>query len=1011
MNSKKNTSGFVKKNIILLIVLLAGILLLAFSVYYAKLETASEQRAYRLLNDSAEAQRVALGERVSSSFKQMSIIGGGVDWKKDIYSDMDLISRLDDAADASSFDNLAVSDKSGVMLYQNGDTADCSDREYFKKAIEGQESIEFLKKGRMSGKTVFVFSQPVYRNRDIVGVVVATRSLSDMSETLVTHDSNEYQYKFLCYGDGEIITAVIGEGEKSEISSGNLGDYFKPADETAAAVGSNVGIYEYNGEKYYGIYAPSGLDDIYIFSAAEVAYAHNLAGLYNRGTLAIIVLVLALTIIASFIIIRQLKRDITAAQEQEAEKKHRLEEYYNFQNRRYLGRKNVSRSFYLNLTRNTCRKDSEGRIGSEIEIKDGMSIEALCENICRLLHPEEQMRYMEHMSRESLIAAFNSGESTVRDYFLFYYSVYGYTWLIVTADIVRNPMTDELEAILYAFSVNKEKRIEQIGKKLIADKFMAMGLIDVESGKVFGIKAYTDSSLKKGNTNDGNPVYDEVAAETLEDLLSEQEFNDIREQIRLQTVIEQLDRSDYYSVKIHIIPEAGPHAGYYQIGYSYLDEYRESIMLSCENITDLLESKMDAETGLYNMAGFEERVQKWIADNPGRKYRLQRYRIDGFMNINATYGYKAGSRLIRDIGRYMRVCNSKDSFAAHINADNFVRFCAEDSISPEDFYEKFLADFEGYELNYPLSLKIGIYDLCEPDCDTRTMSYRANLAIQSIEGDFSRHIAYYSKGLMQVTKEEQQMLAEVENAAKQEQFEVWLQPQYDYSSGRIIGAEALVRWNHPELGMITPGAFIPVLERSRQIGILDEYVWEKVCQYINSWTKKGFNIPVSVNVSRVDIHNQEMCDILIKLVKKYDISPEYLRVEITESAYMNDPEELKAAVRTLREAGFIIEMDDFGSGYSSLNALKDLDIDVLKLDMKLVSEIGDGNDKNDNILRTVVQMAKALNMSVIAEGVETRVQADYLESINCNYMQGYYFSRPIKAEDIEKLFEESRNSN
>ncbi len=1012
MNSKKNTSGFVKKNIILLTVLLAGILLLAFSVYYARLETASEQRTYRLLNDSAEAQRVALGERVSASFKQMSIIGAEVDWKKDIYSDMDLISRLDDITDASSFDNLAVSDKSGVMLYQNGDTADCSDREYFKKAIEGEESIEFLKKGRMSGKTVFVFSQPVYRNRDIVGVVVATRSLSDMSETLVTHDSIENQYKFLCYDDGEIITAVIGEGEKSEISSGNLGDYFKPADETAAAVDSNVGIYEYNGEKYYGIYAPSGLDDIYIFSAAEVAYAHNLAGLYSRWTFAIIVLVLALTIIASFIIIRQLKRDITAAQEQEAEKKHRLEEYYNFQNRRYLGRKNVSRSFYLNLTRNTCRKDSDGRIGSEIEIEDGMNIEKLCENICSLLHPQERERYMKLMSRKSLIDAFNQGETSIRNYFLFYYSGYGYTWLRTTADIVRNPMTDELEAILYAFSVNKEKRIEQIGKKLIADKFMAMGLIDVASGSVYGIKAYTGGSVKSGQTADaGNPLYDEVAAGALEELLSEQEFNDIREQVKLETVIEQLDKNDYYSVKIHIIPEAGPHAGYYQIGYSYLDEYRESIMLSCENITDLLESKMDAETGLYNMAGFEESVQKWIADNPGRKYRLQRYRIDGFMNINATYGYKAGSRLIRDIGRYMRVRNSKDSFAAHINADNFVRFCAEDSMSPEEFYEKFLADFEGYELNYPLSLKIGIYDLCEPDCDTRTMSYRANLAIQSIAGDFSRHIAYYSKGLMQVTKEEQQMLAEVENAAKQEQFEVWLQPQYDYSSGRIIGAEALARWNHPELGMITPGAFIPVLERSRQIGILDEYVWEKVCQYINRWTKKGFNIPVSVNVSRVDIHNPEMCDILIKLVKKYDISPEYLRLEITESAYMNDPQELAAAVTTLRKEGFIIEMDDFGSGYSSLNALKDLDIDVIKLDMKLVSEIGDGNDKNDNILRTVVQMAKALNMSVIAEGVETRVQADYLESINCNYMQGYYFSRPIKAEDIEKLFEESRNSN
>lgn len=434
-------------------------------------------------------------------------------------------------------------------------------------------------------------------------------------------------------------------------------------------------------------------------------------------------------------------------------------------------------------------------------------------------------------------------------------------------------------------------------------------------------------------------------------------------------------------------------------------------MVSCENVTDFLEGKLDTETGLYNMAGFDEAVQKWIADNPGRKYRLQRYRIDGFMNINATYGYKVGSRLINDIGKYMRARTSRDSFAAHINADNFVRFCADDSISPESFYEKFITDFADYELSYPLSLKMGIYDLCEPDCDTLTMSYRANLAIQSIEGDFSRHIAYYSKGLMQATKEEQQMLAEVENAVRQGQFEVWLQPQYDYSSGRIIGAEALARWNHPELGMITPGAFIPVLERSRQVGMLDEYVWDKACQYINRWSKKGFNIPVSVNVSRVDIQNSGMCETLINLVKKYDIPPEYLRLEITESAYMNEPHELAAAVAELRAAGFIIEMDDFGSGYSSLNALKDLDIDVLKLDMKLVSEIGDGNEKNDNILRNVVHMANALNMSVIAEGVETEVQAGYLKSINCNYMQGYYFSKPIKAEDIEKLFEESKNNN
>lgn len=539
-----------------------------------------------------------------------------------------------------------------------------------------------------------------------------------------------------------------------------------------------------------------------------------------------------------------------------------------------------------------------------------------------------------------------------------------------------------------------------------------MGLIDVMSGYVYGIKGLSEYNV--GGTEAGRVeelLYDTAAAETLGRVLPTEEFQYISKKVKFETVIDELEKNGEYSVRVSITHNGESVAEHYQISYSYLDDYQESIMVSCENVTDILEGKLDTETGLYNMAGFDEAVQKWIADNPGRKYRLQRYRIDGFMNINATYGYKVGSRLINDIGKYMRARTGRDSFAAHINADNFVRFCADDSISPESFYEKFITDFADYELSYPLSLKMGIYDLCEPDCDTLTMSYRANLAIQSIEGDFSRHIAYYSKGLMQATKEEQQMLAEVENAVRQGQFEVWLQPQYDYSSGRIIGAEALARWNHPELGMITPGAFIPVLERSRQVGMLDEYVWDKACQYINRWSKKGFNIPVSVNVSRVDIQNSGMCETLINLVKKYDIPPEYLRLEITESAYMNEPHELAAAVAELRAAGFIIEMDDFGSGYSSLNALKDLDIDVLKLDMKLVSEIGDGNEKNDNILRNVVHMANALNMSVIAEGVETEVQAGYLKSINCNYMQGYYFSKPIKAEDIEKLFEESKNSN
>ena len=326
---------------------------------------------------------------------------------------------------------------------------------------------------------------------------------------------------------------------------------------------------------------------------------------------------------------------------------------------------------------------------------------------------------MESMSRESLIEAFGSGESTVRDYFMFYYSGYGYTWLRTTADIVRNPMTGDLEAILYAFSVNRKKRVEQIGQKLINEKFVAMGLIDVMSGYVYGIKGL--SEYNAGGTEAGRVeelLYDTAAAETLGRVLPTEEFQYISKKVKFETVLDELEKNGEYSVRVSITHNGESVAEHYQISYSYLDDYQESIMVSCENVTDILEGKLDTETGLYNMAGFDEAVQKWIADNPGRKYRLQRYRIDGFMNINATYGYKVGSRLINDIGKYMRARTGRDSFAAHINADNFVRFCADDSISPESFYEKFLTDFADYELSYPLSLKMGIYDLCEPDCDT-----------------------------------------------------------------------------------------------------------------------------------------------------------------------------------------------------------------------------------------------------------------------------------------------------
>lgn len=428
-------------------------------------------------------------------------------------------------------------------------------------------------------------------------------------------------------------------------------------------------------------------------------------------------------------------------------------------------------------------------------------------------------------------------------------------------------------------------------------------------------------------------------------------------------------------------------------------------MVSCENITDILSSKLDIETGLYNSAGFCEKIDEWIKENPGRRYSLYRYRLDGFDDINGIYGFKAGKKLLRDIGRAVHMRDTGESFSAHLNAEHFARFCAGDYLSAEECYECFLNGFADYEIHYPFSVHVGVYNLCEADCNSYMMSYKAHLALQSIENDQSTHIAYYKKGLMDATKNEKELIRDVEGAVREEQFELWLQPQFDYS-GEIFGAECLVRWRHPQKGLIKPAEFISLLEKSKQITLVDRFVWDKCCELAGSIAKTGISIPLSVNVSRIDIQSCDVCRCLTEMVKKYDIQPECIHVEITESTYLTESENLRETVTALKKKGFVVEMDDFGSGYSSLNILMDLDIDVLKLDKKLVSGIDAGNEKSRNIVRAVMKMAQSLEISVIAEGVENKKQADFLNSIGCNVMQGYYYAKPMPAKEFKSLLKE-----
>ncbi|MDD4851475.1 MAG: EAL domain-containing protein, partial [Gemmiger sp.] len=277
------------------------------------------------------------------------------------------------------------------------------------------------------------------------------------------------------------------------------------------------------------------------------------------------------------------------------------------------------------------------------------------------------------------------------------------------------------------------------------------------------------------------------------------------------------------------------------------------------------------------------------------------------------------------------------------------------------------------------------------------------LAAEEIKGKYNLFFWLYDDKIRQKLLDEQFITDCMQTALEQEQFQVYYQAKYNLSNERIAGAEALVRWIHPTKGFLSPGEFIPLFEKNGFIIRLDQYVWEQVCKNLHDWIAAG-NAPVavSVNVSRADIYNPGLTGILQGLIEKYEIPIQYLHLEITETAYTDDPSQILKVVEELHDMGFIIELDDFGSGYSSLNMLAEMPIDILKLDMRFI-QVEDEKATGKGILSFIISLAKWLNLAVVAEGVETEKQVASLRTMDCNYVQGFYYAKPLPRQDFEAL--------
>lgn len=411
----------------------------------------------------------------------------------------------------------------------------------------------------------------------------------------------------------------------------------------------------------------------------------------------------------------------------------------------------------------------------------------------------------------------------------------------------------------------------------------------------------------------------------------------------------------------------------------------------------------DELTGIYNKQAFYAKTKEMLLDNPDKNFDLLRINIERFKVLNDLFGESTGDKLLRYIGKFLKEINLPLCVSGRLYADNFVVCYEAGKGDSRRMINTLQMVADSFAINNRTILSFGLYRIDDKTLPVSVMCDRANMALWKAKGNFKNPYCEYDEKMRQQVLKEQKIINAMEMAIQNKEFTLYLQPKYNIEKGTIIGAEALVRWISLENGFISPGDFMPVFENNGFVYEVDKFIWEESCRYLRKWLDEGREVhPISVNVSRIDLYDPKLVQHLVDLREKYQLPSQYLELEITESAYTEDPEQIITITRQLREAGFVILMDDFGTGYSSLNMLKDIQIDVLKLDMGFLKS-SDYSAKGGNILTAILKMAESLKMQTIAEGVETKEQVEFLKSIGCKYVQGFYYSKPLPVDEFEKL--------
>lgn len=657
-----------------------------------------------------------------------------------------------------------------------------------------------------------------------------------------------------------------------------------------------------------------------------------------------------------------------------------------------------------NISQGICLSFAGRR--DELECQSEESIDTYIQRVSEMIPmPESREHFCQVFSQQNMLKRFTEGTAALSMEAAFFYSEEQQPCVLrINVDMACNSFSREIEGVLHFTDVTVAYLIENVPQKIYQKDYENIIIIDAKREKMIKtdvLSSVISDYLKKEEAYEGYRSYSSHRA------VVESERERFKKCVELSTIKEGLRKDKQYFFTIHETDKTGE-VRLKRYSYIYIDERVDIIVGAREDITEF--SEKDVLTGGYNRRGFIRITERLLNEVPDRtKYAVLFFNVKNFKAVNELFGVESGDVVLQNIFRTLTHSKLSPVITARVESDHFVCLVENKNLDFEELTSvcdnKFVKD--GKCMN--LIIRCGIFYVEEKPMKISGMIDRAKLAKRYITDEYVQPYMVYDHSMQVAYIDKAKLAGELQEGIAKEQFKVYYQPVIDTKTGKIASAEALIRWIHPDKGFISPALFIPTLEENGHISELDFYVLKKVWQFINDRCENNkFVVPISVNLSWMDFYDEIMMEKILKEMDRFRENgrENMARFEITETSYAAIRENRSGILESLRIKNAKILLDDFGSGFSSFGMLQDYDFDILKIDMSFIRKIGE-NPKTKSIVHSIIGMAHEIGIKTVAEGVETEEQVSFLRQSGCDYIQGYYYSKPLPEEEFVEFLEKA----